>query len=378
MLSDGMDQNNDVDAGELKITKAKFSSDPKSISESEFIIVAVPTPVDSAKVPDLSPLEKASRTVGENLRKGAIVVFESTVYPGVTEDICVPIIESSSNLKCGMEWKVGYSPERVNPGDNKHSLEKITKIVSGMDAESLEKIAFVYSKVTSIYKAPSIKVAEAAKVIENIQRDVNIALVNELSLVFKRIGIDTYDVLEAAGTKWNFLKFSPGLVGGHCIGVDPYYLTYRAEELGYHPRLILAGRAINDEMAFEVVRLLVEGLNKKSKPVNGSKILILGATFKENVKDIRNSKVGDIVYELQRLGAKVILHDPLIEEAKFEHSTIPITPLEKVGQVDGVILAVPHAKFSELTLDKIKGWMNQPLIVDVKGILGKDPCLYRL
>jgi len=380
-LSSGFDRNKETLGEDLKNSTIKFSSDSKVIKNCNFIIVAVPTPVDKANRPDLKPLESSSQLVGENLQKGSIVVFESTVYPGATEEICVPIIEKFSKLKCGSDWKIGYSPERVNPGDLKHSIDKIVKIVSGMDGESLEKISQVYSQVTKIYKASSIKVAEAAKVIENTQRDLNIALVNELSLIFKKMDIDTIEVLEAAGTKWNFLPFRPGLVGGHCIGVDPYYLTYKAEELGYHPQVILAGRKINDSMPFEVVRLVCEGLNKNKKAVSGSKVLVLGATFKEDVRDARNSKVEDIIHELKRLGAEVILNDPLFENegfVRFEDEKEKITKLEEIKNVDAVILAVAHKEYKSLPLEKIKSWMKTPVIIDVKGILKKDKDILRL
>ncbi len=377
-LGSGIDINNETLGEDLKNTKMKFTSDEKEISKCDFVIVAVPTPINKAKKPDLRALESASAIVGKNLKKGAIVVFESTVYPGATEEVCVPIIDHESGLKCGKEWKIGYSPERINPGDREHTVDKIVKVVSGMDDETLEKVAGVYSKITKVYKASSIKVAEAAKVIENTQRDLNIALINELSLIFKRMGLDTLEVLEAAGTKWNFLNFKPGLVGGHCIGVDPYYLTYKAEELGYHPQVILAGRRINDDMPLEIVRLATEGLNKQGKAIKGSKILILGATFKENVRDARNSKVEDIIVELERLGAEVLLHDPLFDEIKYEEITKKITPLESIKQVDAVIVAVAHKEYSKLNLQKIKSWMKHPVIVDVKGILGKDKDVYRL
>ncbi|MCX6800645.1 MAG: nucleotide sugar dehydrogenase [Candidatus Diapherotrites archaeon] len=380
-LSGGIDRNGETLGEELKDATVLFTSDEKEIKKCNFIIVAVPTPVTEAKKPDFSLLEGASKIVGRNLSKGSIVVFESTVYPGATEEVCVPIIEKESGLKCGAGWKVGYSPERVNPGDLEHTMERIIKIVSGMDKKSLERIDFVYSHVTKTFRVSSIKVAEAAKVIENTQRDLNIALVNELSLIFKKIGIDTLEVLEAAGTKWNFLPFKPGLVGGHCIGVDPYYLTYKAEELGYHPQVILAGRRINDCMPFEVVRLAMEGLNKNSKVMRGAKVLVLGATFKEDVRDIRNSRVEDIIMELERLGAEVILNDPLFDEVRFEHMRKKIVPLEKIKpkSVDAVIIAVAHKEYLKLPFKKIAGWVcgKPPVIVDVKGIL-KTKKVYRL
>lgn len=377
-LSKGIDNNNDVSVDDIKALSLKFSSNPSVIKTCNFIIATVPTPITKAKKPDLSYLESASKLIGKNLKKESIVVFESTVYPGVTEEVCLPVIEKESGLKCGRDWKIGYSPERINPGDKKHTINTVTKVVAGMDKDSLDKIAFVYSRVTNVYKAPSIKVAEAAKVIENAQRDLNIALVNELSLIFKKMGIDTLEVLEAACTKWNFLPFRPGLVGGHCIAVDPYYLTHKAEELGYIPQVILAGRKINDEMYLEVVRLLIEGLNKHGKSVKDSKVLILG-TFKENVKDSRNSQVENIIVELKRLGAVVLLNDPLFkDEIRFENFSYNITPLEKIRNVDAVILAVPHKEYDSLTIDKIKFWMKEPVIIDVKGFLGKHDGVYRL
>ncbi len=377
-LSNGIDKNHDVSVDNIKSLSLKFSSNPAVIKKCDFVIVSVPTPITKAKKPDLSYLESASKLIGKNLKKNSIVVFESTVYPGVTEEVCLPIIEKESGLKCGRDWKIGYSPERINPGDKEHTINTTTKVVSGMDNDSLEKIAFVYSHVTKVHKVSSIKVAEAAKVIENTQRDLNIALVNELSLIFKKMGIDTLEVLEAAGTKWNFLHFRPGLVGGHCIAVDPYYLTHKAEELGYRPQVILAGRKINDEMYLEVVRLLVEGLNKHGKSVKDSKVLILGGTFKENVNDSRNSQVEDIIVELERLGAVVLLNDPLFKDViRFENFSYKITPLKTIRDIDAVILAVPHKEYGSLTIDKIKSWMKDPVIIDVKGFLGKHDGVYR-
>jgi UDP-N-acetyl-D-glucosamine/UDP-N-acetyl-D-galactosamine dehydrogenase len=377
-LTKGVDRNSETLGEDLKGSSMKFTSNPSDIRKCDFLIVAVPTPIDKAKKPDFRALTSASEIVGKNLQKGAIVVFESTVYPGATEDICAPIIEKESGLECGKDWKIGYSPERINPGDKEHTIDKIIKVVAGMDQESLNKIAHVYSQITQVYKTSSIKVAEAAKVIENTQRDLNIALINELSLIFKKMGLDTLEVLEAAGTKWNFLKFKPGLVGGHCIGVDPYYLTYKAEELGYHPQVILAGRRINDDMALEVVRLVVEGLNKHNKAVKNARILILGATFKENVRDARNSKVEDVIKELERLGAEVLLNDPLFKEVRFEHAIKKVVPLDSIKKVDAVILAVAHNEYKQISLQKIKSWMQNPVIVDVKGMLGKDKDVYRL
>lgn len=375
-LKSGKDLNHDVPDSELAGSNVKFVSDPAVVSECDLIIVAVPTPITKAKKPDLKYLHSASSLVGKHLKAGSIVVFESTVYPGATEEECVPVIERESGLKCGKDWKIGYSPERINPGDTVHTVDKITKIVAGMDEESTEKIADVYSAVTAVHKASSIKVAEAAKVIENTQRDLNIALVNELSLIFRRIGIDTLEVLEAAGTKWNFLPFRPGLVGGHCIGIDPFYLTYKAEELGYNPQVILAGRKINDDMPLEVVKLVMEGLNKHSKAVRGSKVLVMGVTFKEDVKDARNSKVEDVIVELERLGAEVKVHDPhypSIDIGGRERQSVSLSGLS----VDAVVLAVPHSHYSAISLGEIRSWMNDPVIVDVKGALQSKE-VYRL
>src|SRR5690606_15263062 len=315
-LRRGHDRNRDVAASEFEGIQTNFTADTQALREADFLIVAVPTPVDGASRPDFTPLRKATATVGQNLSKGSIVVFESTVYPGATEEICVPILERESGLKCGADFKVGYSPERINPGDHEHTFTKITKVVAGMDAETLETIASVYASVVTagVYKAASIKVAEAAKVIENTQRDVNIALVNELALIFQRAGIDTRDVLDAAGTKWNFLRFQPGLVGGHCIGVDPYYLTHKAEELGYIPQVILSGRRINDGMGAYVARELVRQVlaDGKVRFDNGKPVVtVLGLTFKEDVPDLRNSKVVDVIAELKAHGFEVQVVDPM-------------------------------------------------------------------
>src|SRR5690606_17766385 len=315
-LKKGFDRNRDLEAKEFEDIQTRFTSDPADLGKADFLIVTVPTPVDGANRPDFTPLRKASATVGKNLSNGSIVVFESTVYPGATEEICVPILERESGLKCGADFKVGYSPERINPGDHEHTFTKITKVVAGMDAETLETIASVYASVVTagVYKAASIKVAEAAKVIENTQRDVNIALVNELALIFQRAGIDTRDVLDAAGTKWNFLRFQPGLVGGHCIGVDPYYLTHKAEELGYIPQVILSGRRINDGMGAYVARELVRQVlaDGKVRFDNGKPVVtVLGLTFKEDVPDLRNSKVVDVIAELKAHGFEVQVVDPM-------------------------------------------------------------------
>jgi UDP-N-acetyl-D-galactosamine dehydrogenase len=379
-LKKGHDRNRDLSASEFEGIETEFTADTAKLRASDFLIVAVPTPVDGANRPDFTPLRKASATVGQNLSKGSIVIFESTVYPGATEEICVPILERESGLKCGVDFKVGYSPERINPGDTEHTFTKITKVVSGMDAETLDIAAEVYASVVTagVYKAASIKVAEAAKVIENTQRDVNIALVNELALIFQRAGIDTQDVLAAAGTKWNFLKFQPGLVGGHCIGVDPYYLTHKAEELGYIPQVILSGRRINDGMgayvAREVVkRILADGKVRfdDGKPL----ITVLGLTFKEDVPDLRNSKVVDIIAELKDHGFEVQVVDPMAypDEAKHEYG-ITLTPADQAKPAHGVILAVAHAPFKEGGWSGVQKFLQdgKGVVADVKNLLPRD------
>ena len=312
LYKNGIDPTKEVGNEVIKNTTVEFTSDEARLREAKFHIVAVPTPVKDDHTPDLTPVESASRTLGRNLTKGSIVVFESTVYPGVTEDICVPILEKESGLKCGVDFKVGYSPERINPGDKVHRLETIIKVVSGQDEETLDIVAKVYELVVEagVYKAASIKVAEAAKVIENSQRDINIAFMNELSIIFNKMGIDTKAVLEAAGTKWNFLNFSPGLVGGHCIGVDPYYLTYKAEQMGYHSQIILSGRKINDDMGKYVAESTVKKMIKANKQINGAKVAIFGVTFKENCPDVRNTKVVDVIKELEEYGVEVKVVDP--------------------------------------------------------------------
>jgi UDP-N-acetyl-D-galactosamine dehydrogenase len=363
-LNNGIDSNCEISKEELLKAKIRYSSDASVISLCNFIIIAVPTPITKNKKPDLSYLEDASRIVGLNLSKGAIVVYESTVYPGVTEEVCLPILEKCSKLKCGIDFKIGYSPERINPGDKKHTVDKVVKIVSGMDSDSLGKIASVYSSITTVFKAVDIKTAEAAKVIENIQRDLNIALMNELSLIFCKIGIKTKDVLDAASTKWNFHRYHPGLIGGHCIPVDPYYLTYKAEELGYHPQVILAGRRINDYMAEYIVELVIKGLNKVGKVLNGSKILVLGLTFKENVKDIRNSKIFETISKLKEYNADVYCFDPLVKPDIVENINF-----NDASGFDCVIYAVAHNAFSSITLDILKTKMNShPLLIDVRNV----------
>jgi UDP-N-acetyl-D-glucosamine/UDP-N-acetyl-D-galactosamine dehydrogenase len=353
----GKDPTGEVDAPRFHAAKhLKYTSDPKDLLEADFHVVAVPTPVDEAKRPDLTPVEKACISVGKNLKKGAVVIFESTVYPGVTEDVCVPILENESGFKHGRDFFVGYSPERINPGDKEHTLERIVKVVAGDSPESLKKVSWLYSQVVEagVYEASSIKVAEAAKVIENTQRDLNIALMNELSVIFHKMGIDTEEVLKAAGTKWNFLPFRPGLVGGHCIGVDPYYLTFKAEMLGYHPQVILAGRRINDSMGEYIAANTVKEIIAANRNVKNAKVLIMGLAFKENVADIRNSKVFDVYSELKRYGIEPMVWDPLAdaEEAKHEYG-ISLVKLEEVGKVEAVIAAVKHKEIMALDLKEI-------------------------
>ena len=385
----GIDPTHEVGDDVIKNTTVKFTSDEKDLRDAKFHIVAVPTPVNDDHTPELSPVERASKILGRNLAKGSVVVFESTVYPGVTEDVCVPILEKESGLKCGIDFKIGYSPERINPGDKVHRLNTITKIVSGMDEETLECVAKVYEIVvdTGVHRAESIKVAEAAKVIENSQRDINIAFMNELSIIFNKIGIDTKAVLEAAGTKWNFLKFFPGLVGGHCIGVDPYYLTYKAEMLGYHSQVILAGRRINDDMGAYVAENCVKNLIKADKAVKNAKVAILGFTFKENCPDTRNSKVFDIVKELREYGIEPMVADPIAdaEEAKRLYN-IDFCNISDVKDMDAVILAVAHDEFANFDIDKIGTMfgMGQKVFLDIKGLFNRKEyesdgyCYWRL
>lgn len=377
LYKSGIDPTNEVGNEAIRQTTVEFTSDETKLREAKFHIVAVPTPVYEDHNPDLTPVKGASEIVGRNLTRGSIVVYESTVYPGVTEEICVPILERESGLKCGVDFKVGYSPERINPGDKVHRLETITKIVSGMDAESLEEIAHVYELVVEagVHKASSIKVAEAAKVIENSQRDINIAFMNELSIIFNKMGIDTKSVLEAAGTKWNFLKFYPGLVGGHCIGVDPYYLTYKAEMMGYHSQIILAGRRINDDMGKYVAENCVKNLIKAEKQVKGAKVAILGFTFKENCPDTRNSKVFDIVKELREYGIEPLIADPIADagEAQALYG-VRFCAMEDIREMDAVILAVAHANFAALTMAQMDDMFGegQKVLLDIKGLMCRD------
>lgn len=378
LYKSGVDPTNEVGDDVIKNTTVEFTADPSKLREAKFHIVAVPTPVNDDHTPDLTPVGGASRILGQNLTKGSIVVFESTVYPGVTEDICVPILEKESGLKCGVDFKIGYSPERINPGDKVHRLETITKIVSGMDEETLNEVAHIYELVVEagVYRAESIKVAEAAKVIENSQRDINIAFMNELSIIFNKMGIDTKSVLSAAGTKWNFLKFQPGLVGGHCIGVDPYYLTYKAEQLGYHSQIILSGRRINDDMGKYVAENLVKNLIKADIPVKSAKVAILGFTFKENCPDTRNTKVIDIYKELQEYGITPMVVDPAADAAEAKRLYgITFNTMEDIKEMDAVIVAVSHKQFLTLDKEKISSLYSKAhakkVLVDIKGIFDR-------
>lgn len=376
LYKSGVDPTNEVGDEAIKATTVDFTADETKLREAKFHIVAVPTPVNDDHTPDLTPVEGASEILGRNLTKGSIVVFESTVYPGVTEDVCVPILERESGLKCGVDFKIGYSPERINPGDKVHRLETITKIVSGMDEESLDCIAKVYELVVEagVHRAESIKVAEAAKVIENSQRDINIAFMNELSIIFNKMGIDTQSVLKAAGTKWNFLKFYPGLVGGHCIGVDPYYLTYKAEMMGYHSQIILSGRRINDDMGKYVAENIVKKLIEADKPVKGAKVAILGFTFKENCPDTRNTKIIDIVNELSEYGITPMIADPQADadEAKWLYG-IEFADMDIVKEMDAIILAVAHDCFKSLSKDEIDALYGEgkKIMIDIKGLLDR-------
>lgn len=374
-LQQGVDSTSEVSTDELKTTSLKITSDLDNLSKANFFIVAVPTPIDRNHQPNLIPLIKASETIGKALQPGAVVVYESTVYPGVTEEICGPILAKVSGLQRGIDFKLGYSPERINPGDKAHTLEKIVKVVAGEDSETLERIAKVYETIieAGVYRAPSIKVAEAAKVIENTQRDLNIALMNELALICDRIGIRTKDVLAAANTKWNFLPFTPGLVGGHCIGVDPYYLTTKAEELGYHPQVILAGRRINDSMGAYLGQRLVKLLVQANLPIKNVRVGILGLTFKENVPDIRNSRVPDIVAELQQFGINPLIHDPIANPNEvYQEYGIQLADWQDLSALDAVVLAVGHRSYLEMPHEQLLGCIHpNGVLMDVKSVL--DP-----
>ncbi len=371
-LSAGYDRTLEVTDEELRRASLSFTDNPAELARCRLIIVAVPTPIDAYRIPDLRPLEGSSETVGKHMPKGSCIVFESTVYPGATEEVCVPIMEKMSGMTLGKNFSVGYSPERINPGDKVHSLDKIVKIVSASDAESLSLLQHVYGKVVKagLHPASSIKVAEAAKVIENTQRDLNIALMNELAMIFDIMDIDTAEVLEAAGTKWNFLPFRPGLVGGHCIGVDPYYLTFKAESLGYHPDMILAGRRINDSMGKYVAERAVKMLIRQGLQVRGAKIAVLGLTFKEDVPDLRNTKIIDILNELKDYGVTPLVHDPLAdpEEAR-QYYGIELQDMENLKDMDAVILAVMHRQYKKMGLAQISRICraDSPLLIDIKS-----------
>ena len=375
-LSAAQDASGEVTAAALRETTLRLTGDPEALGEASFLIVTVPTPIDAERRPDLAPLQAACGLIGPRLKRGAVVVFESTVYPGLTREVCGPLLASASGLRQGVDFKLGYSPERINPGDKEHRLENIVKIVAGEDLETLERIAAIYGEIigAGLYRASSIEIAEAAKVIENTQRDVNIALMNELAIIFDRLGIPTKEVLQAAGTKWNFLPFTPGLVGGHCIGVDPYYLTARAEAAGYYPQVILSGRRINDGMGGFIAQRLVKLLIAAERPIKGARIGIMGITFKENVPDLRNSRVPDIVAELREFGITALVHDPLADaaEAKREYG-VELVTLDRFAGLDGLILAVPHRVLGEKGWDKLfAALVPGGVLVDVKSVVARD------
>lgn len=382
-LKNGFDRTKEVDGEVLKKSSIFFTDDPNYISEAKVIIVTVPTPVNKYNIPDLTPVISASRTVGKYMSKGSIIVYESTVYPGLTEEECIPILEQESGLKWMKDFNVGYSPERINPGDKLHTVDKIKKVVAADTPQSLDFLSSLYGEVITagIHKASSIKVAEAAKVIENTQRDINIALMNELALIFDKIGISSSDVLDAAATKWNFLRFEPGLVGGHCIGVDPYYLTFKAQAIGHHPEVILAGRRINDSMGKFIAEKTVKKLIKAGKTVKNAKVLILGLTFKENISDIRNTKVVDIINELKEFGIDISVYDPKAyrDEVMHEYGLELLSDINEKRYYDAVVIAVKHKEFLEFGFEKIKSLMQDPIVIDVKGlfsdVINKD-CLY--
>lgn len=377
-LLDFKDVTNEATEEDLKNTSMKFTCDQQIIKENNVIIVTVPTPIDEYKKPDLTPIISATKTVGKNLSKGSIVVYESTVFPGLTEDICVPILEKESGLNWKKDFNIGYSPERVNPGDKNHTIDKIVKVVSGDTTETKELLLEIYGSVVTagVHAAPNIKTAEAAKVIENTQRDLNIALMNELSIIFNKLDINTNDVIEAAGTKWNFLKFTPGLVGGHCIGVDPYYLTFKAEAVGHHPEVILSGRRINDNMGKHVAQQTIKNVIKAGKSVQGGKVLIAGFTFKENVPDLRNTKVIDIYNELKEFGVTPIVYDPHVDNKEMDHEygITSTNDYKNEGPFLGIIIAVKHKEFKEqLSVEKcIELQEGQPVITDLKGMIDRE------
>ncbi|MBL0104919.1 MAG: nucleotide sugar dehydrogenase [Bacteroidetes bacterium] len=367
----GIDPSGELSGDHFKNKSIEFTASLDKLKEASFFIVTVPTPIDEHNLPDLKPLLGATKSIGKVLKKGDYVVYESTVYPGCTEEDCIPILEELSGLKCKTDFKVGYSPERINPGDHEHTITKILKVVSGCDAESLEEIARTYEIIVQagVFRATSIKVAEAAKIIENTQRDVNIALMNELSIIFNKMGINSYDVLEAAGTKWNFIRFQPGLVGGHCIGVDPYYLTYKAQELGYHAQVINSGRYVNDSMGFYVAKQTVKKIIASGKDVSKSRVLVMGATFKENVEDIRNSKVADVVKELVSYGVQVEVTDPRADSAELKHE-YGFELIKEIGKdYDAAIVAVNHSEYKSFDENWFKSILTKDgVLVDIKGI----------
>jgi UDP-N-acetyl-D-galactosamine dehydrogenase len=372
-LKKGHDRTMELTDAELKKANIHFTTDPALLSQCRLFIVAVPTPVDHFHVPDLSAMENASAIIGSHLSSGACVVYESTVYPGVTEDVCVPILEKESNLKFGSDFAVGYSPERINPGDKVHTIDKTVKIISASDNATLDFLEGIYGKVVKagLHKASSIKVAESAKVIENTQRDINIALMNELAIIFNKMGIDTVEVLEAAETKWNFLSFRPGLVGGHCIGVDPYYLTYKAESIGYRPEVILSGRRINDNMGKYIAERTIKMLIAADKQVHNARVAILGLSFKENVPDLRNTRVIDIITELKGYGVEVLVHDPLaIPEEARHHCGVELVSMKDIHDVDAIILAVAHRAYQDMGLTRIAALCRKdcPILIDIKAV----------
>lgn len=373
----GIDVTDEVGDEALNETSLKFTSEEEELQSCKFHIVAVPTPINTDKTPNLNPVIGASETVGRNLTKGSIVVYESTVYPGTTEEVCIPILEEVSGLEFGTDFKVGYSPERINPGDRVNTLTKITKIVSGSDESALREIANLYGSIieAGVFEAESIKVAEAAKVIENSQRDINIAFMNELSMVFNKMDINTKAVLEAAGTKWNFLKFTPGLVGGHCIGVDPYYFTYKAEQLGYHSQIILSGRKINDDMGKYIASNIIKKMIKAKQEIDGARVAIFGLTFKENVPDVRNTKIIDIITELEEYGVETLVYDPVAEnEEVYNEFNIRLVEQEELTELDCVVFAVPHKEFQEsYSLDNVEELYknDSKVLIDIKSIFDR-------
>lgn len=378
-LRQGVDYTGEFSREELAAANIIFTCEPRAIEECDFIIVAVPTPVDRVHQPDLTMLKRASETVGTHLRTGSIVVYESTVYPGATEEECVPILERASGLRAGVDFHVGYSPERINPGDREHTLQTIVKVVAGQDERTLRIVAETYEQIVSagVYRASSIRIAEAAKVIENTQRDLNIALMNELSIIFDKMGLDTHEVISAASTKWNFLRFTPGLVGGHCIGVDPYYLTYKAQSIGYLPEVILAGRRINDSMGKFIATSLVKRMILRGIPIQGSVVTVLGITFKENITDIRNSRVVDIISELREFGVRVQVTDALADDSEVRREyQLELRSESQLLPADAVVLAVPHRSYSERGWDLVIGLCKPTggVVADVKSVLERDKC----